>query len=65
MVTPLIVAPDMTIVSGHQRLKACEDLGIKKVPVIIREDLDDEDEKVRNNVSTHVDNEDKTTILIR
>lgn len=53
VVTPLIVAPDMTIVSGHQRLKACEDLGIKKVPVIIREDLDDEDEKLKKLLATN------------
>ena len=53
VVTPLIVAPDMTIVSGHQRLKACEDLGIKKIPVIIREDLDDEDEKLKKLLATN------------
>lgn len=53
VVTPLIVAPDMTIVSGHQRLKACEDLGVKKVPVIIREDLDDEDEKLKKLLATN------------
>lgn len=53
VVTPLIIAPDMTIVSGHQRLKACEDLGIKKVPVIIREDLDDEDEKLKKLLATN------------
>lgn len=46
VLTPLIVAPDMTIISGHQRYKACKDLGINLVPVIIREDLVDEDEKL-------------------
>lgn len=47
VLTPLLVSPDMTVISGHQRLKACEDLGIGKVPVIIREDLEDEDDKLR------------------
>lgn len=47
IITPLIVAPDMTIVSGHQRYKAAKDLGIKLVPVIINEELDDEEEKMR------------------
>lgn len=42
IITPLIVAPDMTIVSGHQRYKAAIDLNIRQVPVIIREDLDDD-----------------------
>jgi ParB family chromosome partitioning protein len=37
----------MTIISGHQRLKASRDIGIKTVPVIIREELEDEDEKVK------------------
>lgn len=53
VVTPLIVAPDMTVVSGHQRLKACKDLEIEKVPVIIREDLDDEDEKLKKLLATN------------
>ena len=53
VVTPLIVAPDMTIISGHQRTKACIDLGITKVPVIIREDLDDEDEKLKLLLATN------------
>jgi len=47
IITPLTVSSDMTVVSGHQRLKAAMDLGIKQVPVIIREDLDDEDEKLK------------------
>lgn len=53
IITPLIVAPDMTIVSGHQRYKAAIDLGIKQVPVIIREDLDDEDEQLKKLLATN------------
>ncbi len=47
IITPLIVAPDMTLISGHQRLKAATDLQIQNLPVIIREDLNDEDEKLK------------------
>lgn len=47
ILTPLTVAPDMTIISGHQRYKACKDLGIELVPSIIREDLTDEKDKLK------------------
>lgn len=53
IITPLIVAPDMTIISGHQRFKACKDLNIKLVPVIIREDLIDENEKLKKLLATN------------
>ena len=53
VITPLIVAPDMTIISGHQRFKACKDLNIKLIPVIIREDLIDEDEKLKKLLATN------------
>lgn len=43
----LIVAPDMTIISGHQRYKAALDLNFETVPVEVREDLLDEDAKLR------------------
>lgn len=47
IISDIIVAPDMTIISGHQRYKAAKELGIKMVPVQIREDLDDEDRKLK------------------
>ncbi|MDC4245546.1 ParB/RepB/Spo0J family partition protein [Clostridium perfringens] len=53
ILTPLMIAPDMTIISGHQRYKACKDLGINLVPVIIREDLVDEDEKLKKLLATN------------
>lgn len=46
-VNEIIVAPDMTIISGHQRYKAAKELGIELVPVRIREDLLDEDKKLK------------------
>ena len=47
IISEIIVAPDMTIISGHQRYKAAKELGIKMVPIRIREDLVDEDKKLR------------------
>ena len=43
--TPLRIAPDMTILSGHQRWKACKELGIETVPCIISEEATDNDAK--------------------
>lgn len=47
IISEIIVAPDMTIISGHQRYKAAKELGIKMVPIRIREDLVDEDKKLK------------------
>lgn len=47
IITPITVAPDMTIISGHQRYKAARDLGVKLVPVIIQENLTDETAKLK------------------
>lgn len=42
---PLIVSSDMTIISGHQRYRAAQELGLDKVPIIIKEDINDDDDK--------------------
>jgi len=47
ILSPILVSPDMTIISGHQRTKAAKELGIKLIPVIIREDLTEEDTKLK------------------
>ena len=47
IISEIIVAPDMIIVSGHQRYKAAKELGIKMIPIRIREDLIDEDKKLK------------------
>lgn len=47
IITPVIVSPDMTLIAGHQRLRACKDLNIKILPVIINDDLTDEESKLR------------------
>jgi len=38
---PIIIDKNNIIVSGHTRLKASKELGIKKVPIIIASDLTD------------------------
>ncbi len=35
LVDPLVVNSDMTIIGGHQRFKACLELGFKEVPCIV------------------------------
>ena len=39
---PIIVDKNNVIVTGHTRYKACKELGIKNVPVIIADDLNEE-----------------------
>jgi len=53
IITPIVVAPDMVIVSGNQRYKACVDLGIELIPAIIREELINEDLKLRQLIAAN------------
>lgn len=39
---PIIVDKNNVIIAGHTRLKASKKLGLKKVPVIVADDLTDE-----------------------
>ena len=39
---PIIVDKDNTIIAGHTRVKACNVLGIEKVPTIVADDLTDD-----------------------
>lgn len=47
IISEIIVAPDMTILSGHQRFKAAKELGMKTVPIRIRDDVETEDQKLK------------------
>ena len=47
LVDPIIVNADMTIIGGHQRFKACLELGITEVPCIVL-DLPKSKEKALN-----------------
>lgn len=53
LLSPLVVAPDMTIISGQQRLKACRELGYKTVPVIILESIEGDDDKLRKRIASN------------
>ena len=43
---PIIVTPDKTVINGHQRLRACRELQLEMVPIITRQDVTTEDEKL-------------------
>ena len=47
IISEIVVAADMTILSGHQRYKAAKELGFKQVPIRIREDVETEDDKLK------------------
>ena len=49
----ILVSPDMTIISGHQRVRAAKELGLKLVPIKIDEDLQDENSKLRALISNN------------
>ena len=51
--TDILVAPDMTIISGHQRVRAAKEIGLTLVPIKIDEDLQDEDSKLRALISNN------------
>jgi len=53
IITPLLVAPDMTLISGHQRYKAATELEIESIPVMIDENLKDEDEKLKKLIAAN------------
>lgn len=42
---PIIVDPDGVIVAGHTRLKAAQKLGLESVPVIVADDLTEDQVK--------------------
>ena len=54
VIEPIIVdASDLTIISGHQRVRACKKLGIKQVAVEER-GYDSEDERLKQLIETNI-----------
>ena len=53
-IRPIVVNKDMIILGGNMRYKACVEAGIKKIPVIIADDLTPEQEReflIKDNIS--------------
>ena len=53
-IRPIVVNKDMMVLGGNMRLKACVEAGLKEVPIIIADNLTEEQEKeflIKDNVS--------------
>lgn len=48
-----VVTQNMTIISGHQRVRAAKELGMTLVPIKIDDDLQDENSKLRALISNN------------
>lgn len=53
VIEPIVITQDMTIVSGHQRVRACKELGIKSVLCEIKH-YKDEDSIIKDLLETNV-----------
>lgn len=53
-IRPIVVNSDMIVLGGNMRLKACKEAGLKEVPIIIADNLTEEQQKeflIKDNVS--------------
>lgn len=53
-IRPIVVNADMVILGGNMRFKACKEAGLKEVPIIIADNLTEEQQKqflIKDNVS--------------
>ena len=53
-IRPIVVNADMIVLGGNMRLKACKEAGIKEVPIIIADNLTEEQQReflIKDNVS--------------
>ena len=53
LLTPLRVSKDYTIISGHQRYRACQELGVEYIQVIVDDELEDENEKTMQLIASN------------
>jgi ParB-like chromosome segregation protein Spo0J len=52
-IRPIVVNSEMVVIGGNMRLKACKDAGLKEVPIIIADNLTEEQQKefvIKDNV---------------
>jgi hypothetical protein len=53
-IRPIVVNTDMVVLGGNMRLKACKEAGLKEVPIILADNLTEEQQKeflIKDNVS--------------
>ena len=53
-IRPIVVNADMVVLGGNMRLKACKEAGIKEVPIIIADNLTEDQQReflIKDNVS--------------
>jgi hypothetical protein len=53
-IRPIVVNADMVVLGGNMRLKACKEAGLKEVPIIIADNLTEEQQReflIKDNVS--------------
>jgi len=53
-IRPIVVNKDMVVLGGNMRFKACKEAGLKEIPIIIAENLTEEQQKefiIKDNVS--------------
>ena len=53
-IRPIVVNSDMIILGGNMRLKACQEAGLKEIPVIVAKDLTESEQReftIKDNVS--------------
>lgn len=53
VIEPIVVTREFTIVSGHQRVRACKELGIAEIPARVR-DYAGEDAVIKDLLETNV-----------
>jgi hypothetical protein len=52
-IRPIVVNSDLIVLGGNMRLKACNDAGLKEIPIIIADELSDEQQRefiIKDNV---------------
>ena len=42
-IRPIVVNQDMIVLGGNMRLKACKEAGLKEIPIVMADDLTEED----------------------
>ena len=53
-IRPIVVNADMVVLGGNMRLKACKEAGLKEVPIIVADNLTEEQQReflIKDNVS--------------